>query len=42
MKAAIITDQHGMRKGNRVFHDYFQKFYDTVFFTLEKKNQNSH
>ena len=39
MKTAIITDQHfGMRKGNRIFHDYFQKFYDTVFFpTLEKE-----
>ena len=39
MKTAIITDQHfGMRKGNRIFHDYFKKFYDTVFFpTLEKE-----
>ena len=39
MKTAIITDQHfGMRKGNRIFLDYFKKFYDTVFFpTLEKE-----
>ena len=39
MKVAIITDQHfGMRKGNRLFHNYFQKFYEDIFFpTLERE-----
>ena len=39
MKIAIITDQHfGARKGNQNLHDYFKKFYETVFFpTLEKE-----
>ncbi len=39
MKVAIITDQHfGARKGNQNLHDYFKKFYETVFFpTLEKE-----
>ena len=39
MKVAIITDQHfGARKSSRVFHDFFKKFYDNVFFpTLEKR-----
>ena len=39
MKAAVITDQHfGMRKGSRLFHEYFQKFYEDIFFpTLEKE-----
>ena len=33
MKIAIITDQHfGARKGSKFLHDYFKKFYDTVFF----------
>ena len=33
MKIAIITDQHfGARKGSKLFHDYFKKFYDNVFF----------
>ena len=40
MKTAIITDQHfGMRKGNRIFHDYFQKFYDDVFFPVLEKEK---
>ena len=40
MKVAIITDQHfGMRKGSRFFHEYFQKFYEDIFFpTLEREN----
>ena len=38
MKVAIITDQHfGARKNSKLFHDYFLKFYNEVFFpTLEK------
>ena len=38
MKIAIITDQHfGARKNSKLFHDYFLKFYEDVFFpTLEK------
>ena len=39
MKVAIITDTHfGARKSSKVFHDFFQKFYDDVFFpTLEER-----
>ena len=39
MKVAIITDTHyGARKGSKHLHDYFEKFYDDVFFpTLEKE-----
>jgi hypothetical protein len=39
VKIAIITDQHlDGRKGNLAFWNYFQKFYDDVFFpTLEKE-----
>ena len=39
MKVAIITDQHfGARKNSKLFHDYFLKFYENVFFpTLEKE-----
>ena len=39
MKVAIITDTHyGARKGSKLFHDYFEKFYDDVFFpTLDKE-----
>ena len=39
MKIAIITDQHfGARKNSKLFHDYFLKFYNDVFFpTLEKE-----
>ena len=39
MKIAIITDTHfGGRRGSKVFHDFFQKFYDNIFFPeLEKK-----
>ena len=39
MKVAIITDQHfGARKNSKLFHDYFLKFYDEIFFpTLEKE-----
>ena len=39
MKIALITDQHlDGRKGNIHFWNFFQKFYDDVFFpTLEKE-----
>ena len=39
MKIAIITDTHfGGRRGNKIFHDFFQKFYDNIFFPeLEKR-----
>lgn len=39
MKVAIITDQHfGARKGSKLFHDYFAKFYDGTFFpTLNRE-----
>ena len=33
MKIAIITDQHfGCRKNSKLFHDYFLKFYNDIFF----------
>jgi len=40
MKVAIITDQHfGARKSNRIFHDFFLKFYNNIFFpTLEERD----
>jgi len=40
MKVAIITDQHfGVKKGSKIYHDYFQRFYDEIFFpTLEEEN----
>jgi DNA repair exonuclease SbcCD nuclease subunit len=39
MKVAIITDQHfGCRKNSKLFHEYFLKFYNDVFFpTLERE-----
>lgn len=39
MKVAIITDQHfGARKNSKLFHDYFLKFYNDVFFpTLQEE-----
>ena len=39
MKVALITDQHlDGRKGSLAFWNYFQKFYDDIFFpTLEKE-----
>ena len=43
MKIALITDTHfGARKANTVFHDYFKKFYDNVFFPTirERKIKN--
>tara|TARA_R110001606_G_scaffold242960_2_gene390817 strand:- start:7298 stop:8344 length:1047 start_codon:yes stop_codon:yes gene_type:complete len=33
MKIAIITDTHyGARKGSKLFHDYFEQFYNDIFF----------
>lgn len=38
MKVAIITDTHyNFKKGNKVFHDYFEKFYNEVFFPTLRK-----
>ena len=39
MKVAIITDQHfGARKNSKLFHDYFLRFYNDIFFpTIEKE-----
>ena len=39
MKVAIITDQHfGFKKGSKLYHDYFQKFYEKTFFpTLDRE-----
>ena len=39
MRVAIVTDTHfGARKGSKLFHDYFEQFYDDVFFpTLDKE-----
>jgi len=39
MKVAIITDTHyGARKNSKLFHDYFLKFYNEVFFpTIDKE-----
>tara|TARA_Y100001937_G_scaffold125092_1_gene191144 strand:+ start:667 stop:1704 length:1038 start_codon:yes stop_codon:yes gene_type:complete len=39
MKIAIITDQHfGCRKNSKLFHDYFLKFYNDVFFPYLEEN----
>jgi len=40
MTVALITDQHlDGRKGSVLFWEYFQKFYDDIFFpTLQKQN----
>ena len=39
-KVAILTDTHfGVRKGNQIFHDYFEKFYDEIFFPSLKENK---
>ena len=39
MKIAIITDQHfGCRKNSKLFHDYFLKFYNDIFFPYLEEN----
>jgi DNA repair exonuclease SbcCD nuclease subunit len=38
MQVAIITDTHyNFKKGNKVFHEYFEKFYKEVFFPTLRK-----
>lgn len=39
MKIACISDTHyGCRKGSQLFHDFFEKFYNDIFFpTLDKE-----
>ena len=40
MKIAIITDQHfGARNDSIVFLDFYQKFYDEVFFPRLKEEK---
>ena len=40
MKIAVITDQHfGARKNSKLFHDFFLKFYNDVFFPTLKKEK---
>ena len=43
MTVAIITDQHfGARKNSKLFHDFFLKFYNEVFFpALEEHGVNT-
>ena len=43
MKVAIITDTHyGAKKGSKHLHDYFEKFYNNVFFpALEQHDVKS-
>ena len=43
MKVAIITDTHyGARKNSKLFHDYFLKFYNNIFFpTIDKEGINT-
>ena len=38
MKVAVITDTHfGARKGSKLFHDYFEKFFEDIFFPSLKE-----
>lgn len=40
MKVIIISDQHfGFKRQSTVFHDYFLKFYNEVFFPFIEKNK---
>ena len=39
MKVAILGDTHfGIRNDNKSFHDYYERFYDGVFFPYLKEN----
>ena len=38
MKIALVTDTHfGARKNSKLFHEFFKKFYDNVFFPTLKE-----
>ena len=38
MRVAVITDTHfGARKGSKLFHDYFEKFFEDIFFPSLKE-----
>ena len=38
MKIALLTDTHyGARKNSKLFHEFFQKFYDNIFFPTLKE-----
>lgn len=40
MKVAVITDQHfGSHKGSFIYREYYQRFYDNVFFPYLKKHK---
>ena len=40
---ALITDTHyGSRKGSKIFHDYYKKFYEDVYFPELKKRNIKH
>lgn len=40
MKIGLITDTHyNFRKANKAFHEYFEKFYNDIFFPTLKKNK---
>ena len=40
MRLAVITDTHyGARKGSKLFHDYFEKFYNDIFFPALDENK---
>ena len=39
-RIAILTDTHfGARKGNQLFHEYFQRFYEDTFFPTLDRNR---
>lgn len=39
MKVALITDTHfNFKKANKIFHEYFEKFYSNIFFPYLEKN----
>ena len=43
MKIALITDTHyGARKSSKLFHDYFEKFYNNIFFPMIKERKIEH
>ena len=40
MKIGLITDTHyNFRKANKAFHEYFERFYNDIFFPTLKKNK---